>query len=243
MRKRKKGTESGNQEPGLFPDFLISGLRPLSLVLCVLAGCARPQGPEGPLRRFLDLVAEGRTRDAYALTAPAYREQCDLGCFERLLGRSREELRRAHADLRAGAARSELRVAVDLPGQAPASLLLVRQGGTSPWLLASDPLDYYPQGTPTEALRSFVRAVEGGRWAVAARFVPQRLRPQASAERLRERWEGPQREELRGQIALVKRHLDEPPVIEGAEARLPLGERREARLLLEDGRWQVLQLQ
>jgi hypothetical protein len=228
--------------------------RALGALLLACIGCARPLGPEATLRRFLDLIAEGKTQDAWRMTAPAYREQCDLACFGRVVDRGREELRRALADVRAGVARTELRVAVDLaPGRGepaqPASLLLVQRGGAdgrgrpAGWQIAADPLDFYPQGTPAEALRSFVRAIEGARYGVALRFVPQRLRQQMTAERLRERWEGPGKAELRAQLEAVRRHLAEPLIVEGADARLPVGERREARLVLEDGRWHVLQLQ
>jgi hypothetical protein len=225
-------------------------------ILVAAMGCARPPGPEATLRRFLELIEDGRPRDAWRLTAPAYREQCDLACFDRLVDRNREELRRALLDLRAGVARAELRLSIDLSpakGAAaqPAALLLVQRGrgdgkrgeAPAPWQIAADPLDFYPQGTPAEALRSFVRAVEGGRFAIALRFVPQRLRQQVTAERLRERWEGAGKAELRAQLEAVKRHLGEPLIVDGTEARLPVGERREARLVLEEGRWHVLQLQ
>src|SRR5262249_46587124 len=146
-------------------------------------GCARPPGPEATLRRFLELVDSGRTQEAWRLTAPAYREQCDLACFARVVERSRDELRRALGDLRAGAARVELRASLDL-GAPHGTLPLVQRpepgasprGAPGPWLLAADPIDFYPQGTPEGALRSFVRAVEAGRWQVALRFVPQRVR-------------------------------------------------------------------
>lgn len=215
-------------------------MRAAACLTLLLSACAlRPPGPEQTLRRWLERVNQGQISKAWRMTSPAYREQCDLPCFQRLVQRNHEELHRALGALRAGAVRSELRLELSLP---PETVVLVQRPG-QPWLLSGDPLDFYPQNTPAAALRSFVRAIEARRYAVALRFVPQRLREQISEQTLRQRWEGPHKDELRNQLEAVKRHLSEPFLIEGQQARLPVGEQREARLVLEQGRWCVLQLQ
>lgn len=216
--------------------------RVLLLLPLLVGACARPT-PEATLRRYLEHVIAGRYRPAYRLTSPAYQARCDLLCFRRTVERSRPELAQALAQLQAGdGARVEITTEITSPSLGGPLKLVRSAPGT--WRIAGDPLDFYPQDTPQQALRSFVRAAEARRYDVLLRFVPQKLSqqatPKAIIEGLRQRLEG----SLRQQIEEVKRHLSEPLIVDGAEARLPLSPQRgEVRLLLEEGRWRVLQLQ
>lgn len=215
------------------------------LVLCLLLGavpgCAGEQAPAQTFRRWLHLVNAGKLADAHRLMSSSYRQRCDLACFSRSVAAEADELRRLHLQIQAAPPTTQLRAAVTT-GQGEPPLHLVRDPG-GPWQLGESPLDFYPQDTPALALRSFERAVAARRYDVLLRFMPQRLREGATSALLKERWEGPDRAELQAQLAQVRRHLGEPPVIEGNEARLPVGEDRAARLVLEEGRWRVLQLQ
>ncbi len=192
------------------------------------------RSPDETLRRYLDAVRGGRVDEAYTLMSESYRRDHDRAAFERALREHRPDVERAVALLSRGAA-------VELRAEARAgdgeTLPLVVEGGQ--WRVAADPLDFYPQGTPAEALRSFIRAVERRRWDVVLRFVPAQDRRAVTIEQLRSRWEGDKRAEIAEEIAEVRAHLGEPLEVSSDAARLPLGERREARLVREEGAWRV----
>jgi hypothetical protein len=211
------------------------------LVMTLNSGCVREQAPAQTFRRWLSLINAGRLADAHRLMSSSYRQRCDLVCFSRSVAAEADELRRLHLQVQAALPTTQLRATVET-GQGEPPLYLVKDPG-GPWQLGANPLDFYPQDTPAAALRSFERAVAARRYDVLLGFMPQRLREGATAARLKERWEGPDRAALMAQLAQVRRHLGEPPVIEGNEARLPVGEDKVARLVLEEGRWRVLQLQ
>jgi hypothetical protein len=205
---------------------------PLVVVAAVAAGCPHraPSGPEETLRAFADAVHAGRTDAAYALMSAEYKRNHDRDAFARSLGPAEQ---RAAARLRDG--KIELRAEVELGDGERLALVEERDG----WRIARDPLDFYPQRAPDEALRSFLRAVERKRWNVVLRFIPQRFRATITSDTLKQRWEGAQAAELHAQVAVVRAHLEEPMELSGDEARLPVGERKQVKLVREDGLWKV----
>ena len=206
-------------------------LRALPLVL-VLAGCAHrpPSGPAATVRAFAAAVRAGRIDDAYALMSADYRRTHDRETFQKSLG---PEAERAAAHL--SGRPLEVHAEVELADGERLSLVEGPRG----WRFAHDPLDFYPQRTPEEALRSFVRAAERKRWDVVLRFIPQRYRSTITAASLKDRWEGDHAAELRRQLEAVRAHLDEPMELAGDEARLPVGERKQAKLVREEGLWKI----
>jgi hypothetical protein len=209
-------------------------LRPVMLAIAALGpGCPPPTAP-GPERTLLDYraaVAQRRYDRAYALLSDEYRAHHDRASFERAL---------AEAPARAVEARRiDLRAEAILPDGE--RLPLVLEHGE--WRIDRDPLDLYPQATPDAALRSFLRAVEQKRYDVLLRFVPARYRSAFTVEALRLRWEGDGAAPLRQELALVRAHLSEPLEISGNQARLTVGEHKQARLTREDGLWRVEALQ
>jgi hypothetical protein len=197
-----------------------------------LGGCAtpRPNGPTDTVAAFETALAQGRLDDAYALMSAGYKEAHDKEAFERSLGPAE---RRAAARWKPG--KVELRAEVHLADGE--TLPLVEESGA--WRFARDPLDFYPQRAPDEALRSFLRAVEHKRWDVVLRFVPEKYRSQVTAEAVRERWEGERKQELAQQLAQVRAHLNEPIEIAGDEARLVVAERKQVKLVREEGLWKI----
>ncbi|MDB4971258.1 MAG: hypothetical protein JWN44_6947 [Myxococcales bacterium] len=197
-----------------------------------VAGCAHPtpSGPEETLRAFADAVRGGRTDDAYRLMSADYKKSHDRDAFAHSLGPSEQ---RAAARLQRG--KVELRADVELTDGERLALVQEPEG----WRFSRDPLDFYPQRAPDEALRSFLRALERKRWEMVLRFIPLKFRNTITAETLKQRWDGAQAAELKQQIAVVRAHLDEPMEISGDEARLPVGERKQVKLLREEGAWKV----
>lgn len=206
-------------------------LRALPLVL-VAAGCAHrpPSGPAATVRAFAAAVRAGRVDDAYALMSRDYRRAHDRDAFAKSLG---PEAERAAAQL--AGRKLELHAEVELGDGQRLSLVEEPEG----WRFARDPLDFYPQRTPEEALRSFVRAAQRRRWDVVLRFIPQRYRNTITAQSLKERWEGDHAAELAQQLVTVRAHLDEPMELSGDEARLPVGERKQVKLVREEGLWKI----
>jgi hypothetical protein len=207
----------------------------LGLVVFVWVVCAchpTARGPEATLDAYLDAVGKGQLDRAYSLLSSDYRKSHDRASFERQL--TVESARSYQAAHKSG---RHLEVLAELELPDGERLPLVREGGE--WRFARDPLDFYPQSTPLEALRSFVRAVENHRYDVALRFVPDRYRATLTVDKLRERWEGERRSELLGQLQAVRAHLSDPLEISGDEARMTVGERKQARLNREDGVWKI----
>lgn len=215
------------------------------LALLLLWGCARPaaRDPLGVARRYLDLAAEGQLDAAYAMLSDDYKRRCDRPCFVKLLSSQRPELLQARAQVRAKEARAELRAELALSDGT--FLKLAQPAGGGPYAFADNPLDFYPQDTPERTLRSFMRAVESRRYEPLLRFVPQALEAQYTLEVLRERFDGAGRTALLAELAVIRRHLGEPFMLdrEGRTARLPVGDGKEAQLTFEDGRWRVERLE
>ncbi|MGH7752333.1 MAG: hypothetical protein ACREN5_05925, partial [Gemmatimonadales bacterium] len=114
---------------------------------------------------------------------------------------------------------------------------LVFEGGR--WKLGHDPLDFYGQATPRDALRSFVRAVQRRRWDVVLRFVPQAWVGGTTAESLRRDWQGPRREEIAALVRTLRAHLEDPIEQKGDRARMPYGPSTAVEFVREGGLWKI----
>ena len=208
-------------------------------------GCHRTPvaDPLPSARRYLDLASDGQIEAAYALLSDEARARCDRACLTRLFISQRLELVQARAQVRAGEARVQKQAQLTLSDGTVLRLAQPEAGGG--YLFDDNPLDFYPQDTPERTLRSFIRAVESRRYEALLRFVPQSLEEQYTLDVLQKRFEGPGRPALLSQLAAITRHLSEPFTLdrEGRIARLPVGDGKEARLVLEDGRWRVVQLE
>ena len=204
-----------------------------ALLLFLVTGCAHraPAGPDDTVRAFASAVAAGRNDDAYALMSAEYRAGHTRDAFVRSLPSPSSP----NGLGRLAGGHAQLRAEVELGDGERLSLVQEADG----WRFARDPLDLYPQHAPDEALRSFVRAIERKRWDVVLRFIPQKYRNTITAETLQKSWEGERRAELMAQLATARAHLDEPIELVGDEARLPLGERKQAKLVREDGAWKI----
>lgn len=225
----------------------------LGLGLGLGAGCKTPRA-SSPLptgQRYLELVADGRLDAAYSLLDDSFRKKCDRTCFKRLAGEQRADARRALEELRRGGTRVEESAELALPDGTALRLGRVvgapeappqRQGEPGPYVLQSNPLDFYPQSTPEEAVRSFVRAVKARRYEVLVRFVPRGLSADLTAAQIQARFEGEGKAALARQLEALTKHWDEPFLVDEKSARLPVGDGQEVRLVLEEGRWRIVQL-
>lgn len=242
------------------------------LQIAVGAGCSRSRDrdPLATALRYLDAAAAGDVETCYSLLSESAQAQCDRTCLARILGRQRAEFRAARDELRTYVTTgnspttqadyranvrfrdgSELQLIQPATGTSTSTSPTGRPSSTSPaYQIDGNPLSFYPQSTPEQALRSFLLAVERKRWDVLINFLPRSLAAPApgvtySADQIRDRFEGPAQRDIARQLSALRQHLGEPVQItpSGNEARLPVGDHREARLLLEEGSWRISQLE
>lgn len=229
---------------------LVGTLCALGLLLPLGCRTPRPSGPLSSGQRYLEQVAAGRFDAAYALLDEPTRKRCDRACFKQLAAAQQADARRALDDLQRSGARLEEHAELALPDGTALHLSRARSDASgppaasepAPFLLDRNPLDFYPQSTPAEAVRSFVRAVKARRYEVLVRFVPRGLSSDLTAAQLQARFEGDGKAELERQIAALVRHWDEPFQVDDKTARLPVGDGLAVRLVLEEGRWRIVQL-
>jgi hypothetical protein len=106
--------------------------------------------------------------------------------------------------------------------------------------LRTNPLDLYRQGTPREALRSFVRAAEHRRYDMVLRLAPERWAAKLTPTKVKQSWEGPRKAEIAQMLARLKRNLDQPIRYQGEDkAVMPYGERHAVRFLREGQLWKI----
>ncbi len=212
---------------------------PWSLALCMLiaacGGGARSR-PSSALDAYAAALDAGDYEKAYSLMSTRYRREHSLEEFTRLMKQSPQDVKETAARLRTARGRPELTATMSY-GELDDEILLVEEGGE--WRIASDPLAFYPQATPEEALRSFLRAVDAERWEVVLRFVPDEYRKHMSAEQVRAEFQGERREQNEEMLERLKNSLRNPIQVEGDQARMPYGDRYEVKFVRENGMWKI----
>ena len=216
------------------------------MLLLALSGCgASSRSPKQALIGFLQDSALGNIDAAYQRLSPEFRKRCDRACFVRVLDAQPGQSRQLLDELRAGEPGAVYSAEAKLTDGT--SLRLERDDANSraqpvsSFYFADNPLDFYPQDTPSRTLRSFVRAFSRQRFDVLTRFVPKSLESKLSSDALKQRFAAEPK--ITAQVESLRQHLDEPLTLDGNTARLPLGPEQEATLILEDGRWRVQKLQ
>ena len=226
-----------------------------TLALCLLTAtsCASlAPGPSETARAYADALREGRSIDAWRLLSTPAREGMTFEAFEAALRQRPDEVR-ALADTFA-AARSDDGATASL--ELPDGERITLRSERGQWRLDPSALDFYPQNTPRQTLRAFVRAYRRGRWEVllglATRDVRDRLARMASepapdggaartpVEVLRDAWTA-QSAAVSQNVDALDRALTRGYEVEvaGERATMTYGASRElvARLVREDGRW------
>ncbi len=213
----------------------------VALVLATLAlvGCPRPARstlkPEAVLSRYAQAVKAGRYDDAYDLMSLEFRKRYDRRDFVRMLKENPEEVKLSVEQLQ-GKPR-EVKVVAKLDyGEGDAMTLVVENGR---WKMATDPIDFYNQRTPAEALRSFIRAVESRRYKIVLRFVPKKWAETMTVQKLRKQWEGEKQLEVKRLLKSLRANLSAPIRQSGNSATMAYGDRHEVRFVREDGVWKI----
>ncbi len=209
--------------------------------LVLLGGCPAKstqttRGPEATLKAYGAALKSGKYDQAYALMSESFRKRHNMQDFVRMLKENDTEVKYSASKLAATSPR-EVIVEANLTYGDEDRLKLVMEKGT--WKMASDPIDFYSQRTPAEALRSFIRAIEGRRYDVVMRFVPEKWAESMTEAKLKQQWEGDKRGEVKLLLKNLKANLAAPINQQGNTATMPYGDKFEVHFIREDGTWKI----
>jgi hypothetical protein len=211
----------------------------LLVVASVAPGCGgKPPGPEGTLETYRAALASKDYAAAYDLMSSDFRDRHSRDEFVRMMKENPREVADTAEQL--GRNRESVVIHAELRYGLGERMRLVREGGG--WRLQTNPIEFYSQDTPRDALRSFVRAHRLKRWDVLLRFVPNQYRERMSEDTLRRQFEGEQAEEMAERMKALEANIDAPITDKGDEARMPYGDRHEVRFVREDGLWKLQDL-
>ena len=197
-----------------------------ALAACaLLAGCRTVPGPEGVVGQYAQALQENRLDDAYALTSSDTRTSVSRDAF---FARYETPARRqARAGVLLGAVAS-LRVCSP-------EVEAVREGDA--WRVREPP----PEEGARQVLSHFLEAADKGDFATAYRLLSSPLRARYTPERLARDFAA---EPLaRERLARAREALPGPLLVDGADARLSLGEGKAVRLVREGGAFRVAALE
>lgn len=219
----------------------------LSALSCVTAA----PGPADTARAYAEALREGRAVEAWRLLSRSAREGMSFERFEASLRERPDEVRALASTFGAVTSDDGVTARLELPdGEA---ITLRSEGGR--WRLDPAALDFYPQHTPRQTLRSYVRAFRRARWEVllglASRSVRTRLAGMAApaegadartaADVLRDEWSGSEADQVSQRVDAMDQAVTRgfPIEVMGERATMSYGPGASliARLVREDGRW------
>lgn len=209
------------------------------LLVATVAACGpRRADPLDTVHDYAGALRSGDYRKAYNMMSEEYRAKHSEDDFVRMMKESGQEVAETAHMLSAQTQGAE--ISAQFTFGLGDEMRFVQEDGE--WRLASNPLGFYSQATPREALRSFIRAYTLKRWEVMLRFVPTKYRERMTVEKMKQQFAGEHREEIESMMNLLRANLDEPITDKGNEARMPYGDRHEVKFVLEEGKWKVQDL-
>ncbi len=209
--------------------------RSLILLLSWLAACGGSSEPQRALYQYGAALDDGNYARAYGFMSEEFRGEVSLEEFKRMLQGNQREAAETARRLRTSPA--DVQVTADFHYGTGDRIRLVEEGGR--WRIDSDPLQFYSQKTPHEALRSFIRAYRLKRWQVMLRFVPSAYAERMDAGKIQEQFDGPGREEMASRISMLEANLDAAIAAKGNQAKMAYGDKFEVSLVREAGLWKI----
>jgi len=231
--------------------------RPIAMALLMLSvSCATAApGPADTARAYAEALREGNAADAWQLLSRSAREAMTFEQFERSLRDRPDEVRALASAWSAVTSDDGVTARLELPDGD--TLTLRSEGGR--WRLDPAALDFYPQSTPRQTLRSFARALRRGRWEVLLRMAPRAVTARleglaargdadggtarSAADVLREAWSGREADAVAHTAEQIEQALERGRAIEvaGERATMTYGPSAGsiARLVREGGLWRV----
>ena len=177
---------------------LIASALASATLAVMLFGCGSRQS--GAVSALHDYSAALRAHDysaAYDMMSESFQAKHSREDYVRMMKESGQEVAQTAQIL--SSQRKDVDVIAEFSYGLGDSMRLVQEDGE--WRIASNPLEFYSQATPRDALRSFARAYTLKRWDVMLRFVPTKYRERMSTDKMRA-------QELRGlgHLALALLH-------------------------------------
>ena len=205
------------------------------IAVFLAASCGgRGAGPNRTLNEYSRALERRDYNRAYELMSDEYRSRNSKEDFVRMLKDNPREVKETAGRLRS--ARGDLEITAELRYGLGDRLQLVREDGD--WRISANPVDFYGQTTPREALRSFLRAYSLKRWDVLLRFVPQSYRERMTVETIKTQFDGESKEEIARTMAMIAANVDEPINENGNNAKLRYGD-TEVVFIREDRSWKI----
>jgi len=204
-------------------------------VAVVLGGCgtAKP-APVSALHKYSEALRGGDYDKAYAMMSEEFRETHSKDEFVRVMKENKAEVRETAHRLDSG--HRGMEVSASFRYGAGDSLDLVLENGE--WKIASNPVVFYSQASPRDALRSFVRAYKLERWDVMLRLIPSEYAAKMDVEKVKLQFLGPRRDEIELMMNSIEGHIDAPIQTKGTDARMAYGD-TEVVFVREDGVWKI----
>lgn len=211
----------------------------LALVLAVgSVGCGGNKGPAQTLDRYGRALKKRDYGTAYELMSSSFRGKVSREDYVRMMRDNPREVDET-AD-RLGGKKGNLEVTAEFEYGLGDRMLLVQEGGS--WRVAANPLGFYDQTTPRNALRSFLRAYHLERWEVMLRFVPNAYREKMTPDLMKAQFTGPSKEQMETLVRTLEANVDEPIIERGNDAKMSYGDHFKVEFTKEDGAWKLKDL-
>jgi len=209
-------------------------------VLAVLAiACGgSSQGPKTALDKYSEALNRRDYETAYKMMSDSFRSKHSKEEFVRMMKQNKNEVDQTAARLKRPP--GDIEVSAEFNYGFGDNMRLIRESGE--WRIASNPMAFYSQATPREAIRSFVRAYNLERWDIMLRFVPRKYAERMDEKKMKSQFRGPHKERIAAMMNVIQANLDEPITEKGKTARMPYGESFEVKFVLEDGKWKIQDL-
>ena len=204
----------------------------------LLAACGGGKGPSQTLDKYGDALKNRDFSTAYELMSSSFRGKVSRDDYIRMMRDNPREVDETASRLRGK--KGSLEVSAEFEYGLGDRMLLVQEDGA--WRIAANPLGFYDQSTPRNALRGFLRAYRLERWDVMLRFVPNLYREKMDAAKMKAQFTGPSREQMEELMARLEANVDEPIIERGNDARMGYGDRFTVTFVREDGAWKLKDL-
>lgn len=213
-------------------------MRALVVILVLAAACGGARGPSQTVDHYGRALASKDFAKAYELMSSSFRGRVSREDYIRMMRENPREVAETADRLRGN--KGSLEVSAEFEYGLGDRMLLVQEGGR--WRIATNPLAFYDQTTPRNALRSFLRAYRLERWDVMLRFVPNAYREKMDEAKMKAQFTGPSREQVETLINTLENNIDQEIVERGNDARMAYGEHFTVQFIREDGAWKLKDL-
>jgi hypothetical protein len=211
------------------------------LIACSLSlacvGSAGPKDPQATIAAYAEALRRRDAPRAYGLLSVEAQKRLPFTRFEAMMRENPEQVAVLAKALAAGPKR--MVVTATFASADDESIELTLEEGQ--WKANLSALDLYSQQDPLATLRSFVRAFDAQRYDVLIRFVPEAEVEGITPDKLKQAWEGPQRDDMSALIDGLKSSLPTAKAEQyGNRATVGYGSSGTVELLEENGLWKVV---